>query len=695
MARRSPGLWIAVLTVALACCCAGAAGAAQFQDIAPALGIPGAVGAAWGDYDGDGYADLFLTGNLNLGHGAHLLRNNGNLSFTDVSDAVGIPTTLMDQISCAWADYDNDGLPDIYVGSDGPLPDALYHNDGGSFTDVAVQAGITAILVSGNANRTAAWCDYDGDGQLDLFACAGDARLLHNNGDGTFTDATSSAGLTGDAQPAGAHSCAWGDYDNDGRPDLIVTRPEPWKPLLYHNNGDGTFTDVGGFLSVVSNGVGMAWGDYDNDGCLDLYITTGADGATDWLFHNNGDGTFTDVAASAGMGADVSTSDTVTWADYDNDGYLDIYVGNTQTGGESMLYHNNGDGTFTNVAHDEGMAGTYHDEAAAWADIDHDGRIDLCQAGQLISRLFHNIGPAGNWLRVQALTSGSGDATGADPVRDAIGARVEVNLDDDDGFAAGRILTRLIDGGSGFLGQNEQIAQFGLGTSTVVAVRVRFSDGSMVVHRSVPANQQIVVRDVPAGRVEIFDDVPLDYWAYPSIAAAVNAHIVRGYDDGTYRPAGQVDRASMAVYIARALAGGDAAVPDPSEDTPTFADAGTDHWAFKYIEYVASPAANVVQGYSDGSYQPEVIVNRGQMAVYIARAVVSPSGDAAVPDPPADPTFSDVTAENDWSWCRKHVEYLAAEGIVQGYSDGTYHPEVAITRGQMAVYIQRAFDLPL
>jgi hypothetical protein len=683
MVRLSLGLWTTVLAVALACCCAAAAGAAQFQDIAPALGIPGAVGAAWGDYDGDGYADLFLTGNENLAHGAHLLHNNGDLSFTDVSAAAGIPTTLMEQINCAWADYDSDGLLD------------LYHNDGGTFTDVAAQAGVATIFASGNANRTAAWCDYDGDGQLDLFACAIEGRLLHSNGDGTFTDATSSAGLTGDAQPTGAHSCAWGDYDNDGRPDLIVTRPEPRKPLLYHNNGDGTFTDVGGFLSVVSDGAGMAWGDYDNDGWLDLYITTAVDEARDWLFHNNGDGTFTDVAASAGMGADASTSDTVACADYDNDGYLDIYVGNTETGGESMLYHNNGDGTFTNVAHNEGMAGTYHDEAAAWADVDHDGRIDLCQAGQLISRLFHNVGPAGNWLRVQALTSGSGDATGADPVRDAIGARVEVNLDNDDSFAAGRTLTRLIDGGSGFLGQNEQIAHFGLGASALLAVRVRFPDGSVVVHRSVAANQQLIIRDVPADREEIFDDVPLDYWAYPAIAAALDAGIVQGYWDNTYRPAGQVDRASMAVYVARALAGGDAQVPTGPE-AASFTDVAADHWAYKYIEYAASPEANVVQGYPGGNYKPDDLVNRGQMAVYIARAMVTPSGDAGVPGPPAgDPTFSDVTATGEWSWCYKHVEYLAAEGIVQGYPDGTYHPATIVTRDQMAVYIQRAFDLPL
>jgi PKD repeat protein len=195
-----------------------------------------------------------------------------------------------------------------------------------------------------------------------------------------------------------------------------------------------------------------------------------------------------------------------------------------------------------------------------------------------------------------------------------------------------------------------------------------------------------------------FTDVPVapePYWALHQILACVDTGIVQGYADGTYGPALPVDRASMAVYISRALAGGNEAVPEPSVATPTFSDVDTSHWAYKYIEYAASPAANVVQGYSDGTYKPDALVNRGQMAVYVARAMVSPTGDAAVPDPPAAPTFTDVSAEGDWGWCYRQVEYCVAVGVVQGYSDGTYHPESAVTRDQMAVYIQRAFELPM
>jgi hypothetical protein len=663
------------------------AGAAQFTDIAPFLGLPGAIGAAWGDYDGDGYADLFLAGNDAVGYGALLLRNNGGLSFADTSASAGILTTFVGQIAPVWGDYDNDGALDLFVASDGLVPQ-LYRNDGGHFTDVASEAGLPAILTTGNASRTAAWCDYDGDGWLDLFVSSSSSRLIHNNGDGTFGDATSAAWM---AEADGGNCCAWGDYDNDGLPDLVVTRAAPRPALLYHNNGDGTFTEAGGFLSAVVGGVGVAWGDYDNDGRLDLYITSGASPTRDRLFHNDGSGAFTDLAASAGMAGDVSSADSVAWADYDNDGSLDIYVGNTQTGGESLLYHNNGNGTFTNVAHTEGMAGTYHDEAAVWADMDLDGRLDLFQAGQLISRLFYNIGPAGNWLRVRALASGTGDASGGGPVRDAIGARVELNLDNDDSFptAGQRTLTRLIDGGSGFLSQNEQVAHFGLGSATLVAVRVRFPDGSVVVHRSVPANQQITIRDVPADREEIFDDVPLDFWAYEQVKGCVDNSIVAGYDDGLYHPDWPVTRDQMAVYISRALAGGEDNVPDFT-DTPTFPDVSEDNWALDYIEYAADQG--VVTGYDDGKYHPEYEVTRDQMAVYVARALVAPSGEAGLADyVPSDPrNFPDVP---DNFWAYRHIEYCVEHGVVQGYDDGYYHPEITVTRDQMAVYVARAFQL--
>jgi hypothetical protein len=146
----------------------------------------------------------------------------------------------------------------------------------------------------------------------------------------------------------------------------------------------------------------------------------------------------------------------------------------------------------------------------------------------------------------------------------------------------------------------------------------------------------------------------------------------------------------MAVYISRALAGGDDNVPEVS-DTRTFPDVGETHWALKYVEYAFEQG--VVGGYEDGTYHPEYEVTRDQMAVYVARALVAPSGEAGLADyVPADPRdFPDVP---DNSWAYKHIEYCVENGVVNGYNDGLYHPEYVVTRDQMAVYVARAFELP-
>jgi hypothetical protein len=184
-----------------------------------------------------------------------------------------------------------------------------------------------------------------------------------------------------------------------------------------------------------------------------------------------------------------------------------------------------------------------------------------------------------------------------------------------------------------------------------------------------------------------FPDVPSDYWAFNEIMACRASGIVSGYWDGTYRPADPVTRDQMAVYIARAVAAGDANVPT-GPATATFPDVPTGHWAFKYVQYCYDQA--VVQGYWDG-YHPDEYVSRAQMAVYVSRALVAPSGDGGLPDPPPTPTFPDVPSSY---WAYKWIEYCHAHGVVQGYWDG-YHPEETVNRAQMAVYVQRAFDLPL
>jgi C1A family cysteine protease len=182
-----------------------------------------------------------------------------------------------------------------------------------------------------------------------------------------------------------------------------------------------------------------------------------------------------------------------------------------------------------------------------------------------------------------------------------------------------------------------------------------------------------------------FSDVPTDFWAVGEIRACALAGIVRGFDDATYRPYLTVDRASMAVYISRALAGGDGNVPD-GPATPAFPDVPSGHWAYRHVEYAF--AHGIVVGYWDG-YHPDETVNRAQMAVFVARAIAG--GDGAVPPGPPTATFTDVSTAH---WAYRYIEYCHDQSVVQGYWDG-YRPEEVVNRAQMAVYVQRAFHLPL
>jgi hypothetical protein len=193
--------------------------------------------------------------------------------------------------------------------------------------------------------------------------------------------------------------------------------------------------------------------------------------------------------------------------------------------------------------------------------------------------------------------------------------------------------------------------------------------------------------EIDLGLTSEFEDVPAGYWAFDSVGACVEAGVVAGYEDGTYHPEFDVTRDQMAVYISRALAGGDSGVPEFT-GSPSFPDVPEEHWALKYIEYAVS--AGVVAGYGDGTYHPEYSVDRGQMAVYIARGIAG--GDDNVPSFSGEPTFADVPIG---FWAVDYVEYIAdpRRAVTEGYPDGLYHPEVMVSRDQMAVYVARAFSL--
>ncbi len=204
-----------------------------------------------------------------------------------------------------------------------------------------------------------------------------------------------------------------------------------------------------------------------------------------------------------------------------------------------------------------------------------------------------------------------------------------------------------------------------------------------------PANGALWIADESCGyrifSAPPFSDVAAGFWATPAILECVAAGIVGGYADGTYQPSGAVTRDQMAVFISRAVAGGEGNVP-VGPGTASFADVPTTHWAFRHVEY--AKAAGIVGGYPDGLYHPAEQVNRGQMAVFVSRAMAG--GDAGVPPGPVTATFPDVPTD---FWAYKHVEYAKANAVVGGYPDGSYRPEVVVTRDQMAVFVARAFHL--
>ncbi len=352
-------------------------GDGTFTDVTTQAGLDphdgDAHSAVWADFDNDGHLDLFIDkGTLKQDpvQYCELWHSNGDGTFINIAHSAGVELGHRNRGGGA-VDYDNDSFVDIYTTcfrrpQDRATANLLFHNNGDlTFTDVAAAAGLQRPL---DTNRTAAWADFDRDGLMDVFDTKTDA-LYKNNGDGTFTDVTVAAGIISGSDDVQA--AAWGDYDNDGYPDIYVTfgvesggladACEALKDLaaipfvtqlpgiLYHNNGDGTFTDVttqSGAVNVAG-ALGVTWEDYDNDGKLDLYIVNSLPlNRANRLFRNNGDGTFTDVAAAAGVGAKtgIGRGSDASFADYDNDGFPDLFVcnGASTTVGPYLLYHNNG-----------------------------------------------------------------------------------------------------------------------------------------------------------------------------------------------------------------------------------------------------------------------------------------------------------------------------------------------------------------
>lgn len=481
------------------------------------------------DYDGDGYQDIYFVNGRDLYNRGllarnALYRNNGNGTFTDVTEKAGVPGTAYG-LGCVWGDYDNDGHPDLYVTQYGK--NILYRNNGnGTFTDVTDRAGVGGLEYSAPFHTGATFFDYDRDGWLDLYAGSyvsfgpGSRRsctignnvptscppsvypgtpavLYHNNGDGTFANVTKAARIY---QPNGKNlAVGAADYDNDGWPDLFVAN-DGVEAYLYRNNHNGTFTDVATMsgMALAADGATMAamcisFGDYDNDGQLDLYISD-FQAVPDRLFRNEGRGFFDEISEPSGIAE--PTRPVLSFGggffDYDNDGWLDLFIANGHVYPEveqatpgvrykqfNSLFRNAGNGRFIEVAKDagDGFATPYAGRGAAFADFDNDGNVDLVVSNNGDPPLvLRNSGGAGNhFLNLRLVGTKSN--------RDAMGARVSVR-------AGGLSQLREISGGGSYLSHSDLRVHFGLGGSaTVERLEVRWPSGLRQEFRQVAADK--------------------------------------------------------------------------------------------------------------------------------------------------------------------------------------------------------------
>ena len=439
--------------------------------------VPNSYSNAWGDYDNDGDLDLAVS----LGTGEVRLYRNDKGVLTSVGAAAGMPQAGSHELrGLSWGDYDGDGGIDLLGGS--TPTDKLtkvMRNDGGKFTDVAAEIGLT---IPGRSARQTNWVDYDNDGDLDVYSSdrAGDNKLFRNDG-GKFTHVFVGVGPTDPRPTVGA---CWLDTDNDGDLDLFLANQSGAADALWRNDGTA-FVDVAAQLGMAGpkrtkaeGGVGCAVGDYDNDGHLDIFVPNYGHNQ---LYRNNGNGTFTDVAAKVGLAVENHAvgSD---WGDIDNDGDLDLsvisYVGEPgQQTPLNALFRNDG-GTFVNVLTKDSPLNKA-DHASQFVDFDGDGGIDLSitdgygkEGGHF---LFRNTSP--DAVKRRSLSVLVLDAKGH---HTRFGAEVRIY------DAGGKVLaTRQVITGGGYNSQRAAPVHIGLARLQPVRVDVTFMgrDGRKTVSR--------------------------------------------------------------------------------------------------------------------------------------------------------------------------------------------------------------------
>lgn len=450
----------------------------------------------WIDIDGDLDLDLFISNGPENGENNFLYKNNGTGGFTAVTND---PIVQDGQPSdgATWADYDNDGDADCFVANWYGANNLLYRNKGnGTFEQV-----LTGNLVTdGGFSETASWGDYNQDGFVDLYVTNSDGDkknfLYKSNGNGTFDRVTTGAPVT-DALTS--RSVNWTDYDNDGKLDLFVSNEANLPENLYHSNGDGTFTKITGIPLVTNGGKTMSssWGDYDNDGHLDVYLAN--DQGNDALFHNEGNGVFTKITTGPVVTSGGNSFGSE-WADVDNDGDLDLFVTNSFWGGpwKNFLFINDGAGNFTRdtvevISKDLGWS-----YGCAFGDFDHDGDLDLavanCYSASQPDYLYENHAAETNhhWLEIRCVGTVSNWS--------AIGTKVRVKA-----MIGGKLVEQMreISAQSGYCGQNQLAAHFGLGdASGIESVTVQWPSGLEQTFGNLSVNQHITIVEGKSTSVE-------------------------------------------------------------------------------------------------------------------------------------------------------------------------------------------------
>ena len=496
--------------------------------------LPETMGPGVGfiDYDNDGWPDIFLVNGMDFpGHvrqhtTPRLYHNNRDGTFTDVTSRAGLNVEMYG-MGVAVGDYDNDGYDDLFVTALGQS--RLFHNRGdGTFEDVTQKAGLGGIR---EFSTSAAWVDYDRDGRLDLVVanyvpwtpetdlyCTLDGqsksyctpesykgtsvRLWHNRGDGTFEDATKKAGLYDPASKTLGVTVL--DYDNDGWPDLFFANDtQPNK--LYRNNGNGTFTERGVLAGVAYSedgvaraGMGVDAADYDRSGYPSLLISNFSNQMLG-LYHNEGKGLFVDEAPRSEVGRDslLTLGFACFFFDYDLDGWMDIFVANGHINPDIQnvqanvrfaqpphLFRNLGGGKFAEVTREVGtdLSGPRVARGAAYADVENHGRLDLLiSSNGGPAALFRNEGGTNSSLRVKL--------AGVKSNRDAIGAVVRIS-------AGGEMQSQMLRSGSSYLSASELVLTFGLGRNARVdSVEIRWPSGGSERLANVAAGQTITVTE--------------------------------------------------------------------------------------------------------------------------------------------------------------------------------------------------------